>query len=278
MHKPPIVAANSEWSIDKGPFLMLMECHARSGCLVSSNLPVHELKGSDSTLADQCVRVPYLDSHRVPMVYTEDPLEGVSVLYDPSSSDDQVLPRFGVTTVSEIQVWNESRCKPEEGKGCVDYRGSAAGPGVSSVTIVRILNQTEIGAAKHRLLAFSGSSPMNETINTQVTSCKPDPDWEEAAQSCLKMGPVYFDVLVYTDSFWLYLLGSAGGAFSSFVEICTILLIAYHFTSKVYKGKLKNKVARLQQAAYNSWAAGRAYWPKQDKAEGKPNEGPHVWA
>eukprot|EP00983_Pelagomonas_calceolata_P105331 1159119-Pelagomonas_calceolata.AAC.4 len=99
---------------DKGPFLMLMECHARSGCLVSSNLPVHELKGSDSTLADQCVRVPYLDSHRVPMVsackrawaiqvYTEDPLEGVSVLYDPSSSDDQVLPRFGVTTVSEIQ-------------------------------------------------------------------------------------------------------------------------------------------------------------------------------
>eukprot|EP00983_Pelagomonas_calceolata_P050896 1142186-Pelagomonas_calceolata.AAC.3 len=43
---------------------------------------------------------------------------------------------------------------------------------------------------------------MNETINTQVTSCKPDPDWEEAAQSCLKMGPVYFDVLVYTDSFW----------------------------------------------------------------------------
>eukprot|EP00983_Pelagomonas_calceolata_P105329 1159119-Pelagomonas_calceolata.AAC.2 len=49
------------------------------------------------------------------------------------------------------------QCKPEEGKGCVDYRGSAAGPGVSSVTIVRILNQTEIGAAKHRLLAFSGS-------------------------------------------------------------------------------------------------------------------------
>ncbi|KAF5826762.1 hypothetical protein DUNSADRAFT_2118 [Dunaliella salina] len=68
MRKPPVVSANSEWSIDKGPFLMLMECHARSGCLVSSNLPVHELEGSNSTLQDTCVRVPYQETLRVPMV------------------------------------------------------------------------------------------------------------------------------------------------------------------------------------------------------------------
>ncbi|KAF5826459.1 hypothetical protein DUNSADRAFT_3034, partial [Dunaliella salina] len=69
MRKPPVVAANVEWSIDKGPFLMLMKCHARSGCLVSSNLPSPDLDSTisrlDGTIAPQadlrrCVRVPHL--------------------------------------------------------------------------------------------------------------------------------------------------------------------------------------------------------------------------
>ncbi|KAF5826458.1 hypothetical protein DUNSADRAFT_3032, partial [Dunaliella salina] len=187
------------------------------------------------------------------------------------------------------------QCKPEKGKGCVDYRESAAGPGSSSVTIVRIVNQTEIGAAKkrllafsgvvsrecsgsacthpctgQRLLAFSGVSTMNETMNSKVTSCKPEPDWEAAAQSFLKMGPVYYDVAVWIDDFWLHLWGSAGGAYSSFFEICAVLLVTYALVSKIYKKTLRDKVARMRQVACSSWAPRQSYAPDPEGVESKP--------
>ncbi|KAF5826457.1 hypothetical protein DUNSADRAFT_3032, partial [Dunaliella salina] len=162
------------------------------------------------------------------------------------------------------------QCKPEKGKGCVDYRESAAGPGSSSVTIVRIVNQTEIGAAKKRLLAFSGVSTMNETMNSKVTSCKPEPDWEAAAQSFLKMGPVYYDVAVWIDDFWLHLWGSAGGAYSSFFEICAVLLVTYALVSKIYKKTLRDKVARMRQVACSSWAPRQSYAPDPEGVESKP--------
>eukprot|EP00983_Pelagomonas_calceolata_P023971 754678-Pelagomonas_calceolata.AAC.7 len=110
-------------------------------------------------------------------VYSINPFEGVSALYDPSTSDDEVLPRYGVTAASETMVGTLTGldlelmvghnclpqaswlplCKPYKGKGCVKIRESQVGPGVGSVMYVQIHNETETGDAKHRQEFFAAT-------------------------------------------------------------------------------------------------------------------------
>ncbi|KAF5826385.1 hypothetical protein DUNSADRAFT_3349 [Dunaliella salina] len=235
---PPIVTSNALWSIGSGPFMMRMQCHARSGCLLSNKLSPESTQGmSDSinqTLIDGCVRVPHLGTLQMPLVYSINPFEGVSALYDPSTSDDKMLPRYGVTTASETM------CMPYRGKGCVRVRESQAGPGVGSVMYVKIYNETETGDARHRQEFFAAVSTMNETVNPMTTECVPDPGWKEKAQARLTMASFYFDVHVRHDSFWMYLWGTAGGAYGSFFEVAALLLVLSSLIVKVYQKRLKN--------------------------------------
>ncbi|KAF5828278.1 hypothetical protein DUNSADRAFT_17861 [Dunaliella salina] len=224
--------------------MMRMQCHARSGCLLSNKLSYESTEGvSDmvnQTFIDGCVRVPHLETLQMPLVYSINPFEGVSALYDPSTSDDEVLPRYGVTAASETM------CKPYKGKGCVKVRESQIGPGVGSVMYVQIHNQTETGDAKHRQEFFAATSTMNETVNSKTTACVPDPGWTETAQARLTMGSFYFDVLVRRDSFWMYLWGTAGGAYGSFFEVAALLLVLSSLAVKVYQNRLKS--TQLMQA------------------------------
>ncbi|KAF5828277.1 hypothetical protein DUNSADRAFT_17861 [Dunaliella salina] len=176
--------------------MMRMQCHARSGCLLSNKLSYESTEGvSDmvnQTFIDGCVRVPHLETLQMPLVYSINPFEGVSALYDPSTSDDEVLPRYGVTAASETM------------------------------------------------------STMNETVNSKTTACVPDPGWTETAQARLTMGSFYFDVLVRRDSFWMYLWGTAGGAYGSFFEVAALLLVLSSLAVKVYQNRLKS--TQLMQA------------------------------
>jgi len=244
VRSPPIVTSNALWSIGSGPFMMHMQCHAKSGCLLSNKLSSESTEGvSDlvnQTFIDGCVYVRHLGTLQMPLVYSINPFEGVSALYDPSTSDDEVLPRYGVTAASETM------CKPYKGKGCVKIRESQVGPGVGSVMYVQIHNETETGDAKHRQEFFAATSTMNETVNPKTTACVPDQNWKETAQARLTMASFFFDVHVRRDSFWVYLWGTAGGAYGSFVEVAALLLVLSSLITKIYQKRLKH--TQLMQA------------------------------
>ncbi|KAF5827552.1 hypothetical protein DUNSADRAFT_468 [Dunaliella salina] len=221
VRSPPTTQSAPDWTIGRGPWPVSVQCHATSGCLFSNRLTdantLNIASRANPEHRNTCVRIPYKEALEVDVVFSIHPYEGISVLYDPTTTDETMIEGFGVTAASQI------RCarKPDGSwhKGCVVILKSQAGPGLSTLQYVETENRTETGPAKFRREYFLKLGSNNGTIQPRSTECEPDPSWRESTQARLSMSSFYHTVLVEKDDFWLFLWGTAGGAFTTFFQV-----------------------------------------------------------
>mmetsp|Transcript_5345 Transcript_5345/g.12568 ORF Transcript_5345/g.12568 Transcript_5345/m.12568 type:complete len:408 (+) Transcript_5345:25-1248(+) len=240
---PATTQSAPDWTIGRGPWPMSLQCHATSGCLFSNRLTdantLNVASRADPEHRNTCLRIPYNEALEVDVVFSIHPYEGISVLYDPTTTDETMIEGFGVSAASQI------RCarKPDGSwdKGCVVILKSQAGPGLSTLQYVETENRTETGQAKFRREYFLKVGSNNGTIQPRSTECVPDPSWRESTQSRLQMSSFYHTVLVEKDDFWLFLWGTAGGAFTTFFQVAGLILMAYHVARAIHEKRMKSK-------------------------------------
>ncbi|KAF5840511.1 hypothetical protein DUNSADRAFT_16452, partial [Dunaliella salina] len=184
-----------------GPFEVGLRCLARSGCLVSNNVSpekTHDvaLRVPNQALLRRCIALSYQEELQMPLVYSIDPTEVLSVLYDPSTADEG-LQGYGVS------VADMTRCQDyRKGINCVLRYQSQVPPGTGTVMYVHFLNNTRSGGGRVRDEVFPHMIDLNGTLEPGTTPCSPDPAWGQAAQTRLRMGPSYFFIAYQHDDFW----------------------------------------------------------------------------
>ncbi len=72
----------------------------------------------NKTQQSQCIFLAYNETIMADMVFSISPLEGISLLYNPNTTDDSAPAGFGAQAISQIRVswreewWEESWAMP----------------------------------------------------------------------------------------------------------------------------------------------------------------------
>lgn len=106
LHQPLVSAA--PWCTMPGRAPLTTPPSPLRSCLFSNKLTM-ESAGRGAAQANQvhvqqCVRMAYNETLTVDVVFTNNPNEGISVLYDASTSGPGMLPNYGVLARSEARV------------------------------------------------------------------------------------------------------------------------------------------------------------------------------
>lgn len=229
---PPTKTVGTEWTIGVMPSPMKLTCMATSGCLVSNVLSSANTLGISAYVNPAqatCFTLAYNTAITIDMVYSVDPTEGLSVMWDPTTAKNTTsLVGGGLTLASEI------RCPNSQDPGCVMILQSPYQAGTALLQYVQTSNDSATGAAANRNEWFGNMINQDSSVQAGTTPCynptAPDPRYTSWVQCRLRMNSFYNTVTVTKDSFWLFLFGSAGGAYALFIQLGAILLALVTFT------------------------------------------------
>ncbi|GFH29532.1 uncharacterized protein HaLaN_28211 [Haematococcus lacustris] len=230
LEQPPMKVVGTEWTIGNGPWPMDLTCQARSGCLVSNVLSAANTLGSSNAVpADEaaCTFLGFNSTMQANVVFSVNPVEGLSVMYDPDTT-------AGTTSLegAGLDITSEIRCVGGNTE-CVTLLHTPIASGTFLLQYVETVNNTASGTAQHRREWFanmiSGSSDVLSGSTPCWNSTVPDPRLAGWVQARLRINSFYNTVQVDRVTFWLMLFGTAGGAYSLFLQVGAILLVLMHW-------------------------------------------------
>ncbi|PNH01346.1 hypothetical protein TSOC_012762 [Tetrabaena socialis] len=145
VHRDASQSNNMLWSqASRTLFPMNVTCVAAS-CILSNTYPGASLPTPPSP-AEACLRLGFNETTVLHLAFSNDPSDGLAILFDPTATDSAFPLGAGVYVSSEMGC--------DGGPGCVDdiiIMRLLVGPGLTLANYVRTNNETEPAGSRARL-------------------------------------------------------------------------------------------------------------------------------
>ncbi|KAG2484361.1 hypothetical protein HYH03_016780 [Edaphochlamys debaryana] len=230
-----------DWTLGQGPtFPINITCLATSGCIISNAYPRAAATAASPLPPDSetCIHLQANESTSLHLLWSNDPDDGLSVLFDPATTMPGYPPR------SAVSVFSQTKCYPN-GPTCpsgIFVIALQVGPGLSLASYVRTLNWTQPEDNQGRLrhewfmsrVAEDGTLSQVELASRPCFGQLPNATLDSLQQARIRLQPFWNKIEVSQDGVWLSLWGTCGGAFSTFLQVGTALVVVLNFFANTY--------------------------------------------
>lgn len=160
----PTTTSYVEWADTQGPFPMTIKCTAETGCFISNR---HSLQWSSNaamvqTAQQRCLELQPNEIYTINITFTQNPLDGLYMIWDPL----QYLP--GTTPGSGVQIKSDQSC-PE----CMDGTTPLWTPVLGGVYLANLVQTDNYTSPKapFRNEWFVTYLSADSTINPLASPC-----------------------------------------------------------------------------------------------------------
>ncbi|KAG2484362.1 hypothetical protein HYH03_016781 [Edaphochlamys debaryana] len=278
LHQTPTQTNLMDWTLGQGPtFPINITCLATSGCIISNAYPRAAATAASPLPPDSetCIHLQANESTSLHLLWSNDPDDGLSVLFDPATTMPGYPPR------SAVSVFSQTKCYPN-GPTCpsgIFVIALQVGPGLSLASYVRTLNWTQPEDNQGRLrhewfmsrVAEDGTLSQVELASRPCFGQLPNATLASLQQARIRLQPFWNKIEVSQDGVWLSLWGTCGGAFSTFLQVGTALVVVMNFFASSYYNRRNGN--RNGDGEGNGNAAPPAAEPPADKDHGHGGAG-----
>eukprot|EP00879_Flechtneria_rotunda_P020350 GHRR01021401.1.p1 GENE.GHRR01021401.1~~GHRR01021401.1.p1 ORF type:complete len:336 (+),score=66.30 GHRR01021401.1:258-1265(+) len=209
MHTPPVVTSYVEWSDTQGPFPAKIRCTAPNGCYVSNRHNDNSSSHGDQVEAAQqgCLKMAQGDEHIINITFTQNPLNGLVMVWDPSTWEQGTTPGSGVQIMAETN-------QPAALDG-IYILGTPVVGGVYLANYVQTHNYSaRQPAAQLRREWFITYVAGDTAVNPAASACASQLTPAQQAsfiQATIRITSAWYRVTVTTPDVLMMLIGSCGG-------------------------------------------------------------------
>ncbi|PNW83137.1 hypothetical protein CHLRE_06g308200v5 [Chlamydomonas reinhardtii] len=272
VHQAPATTNVIDWTMGAQPqaFPMKVTCVALSGCMLSNaygaaagELALVTAGTAGGLLAgEKCVRLAVNETAVVHLNWSNDPYDGLVVVFDPASTAPPHPAGAGVSVISASRCLYSAGCM--EG---VMWMSLLVGPGLTLAHYVRTVNSTEPESwagrrreewflsrvAEGGALAAAGGAGARPWCFGNAT--EPGAVGPGAQQARISLQPFWNQINVEKESFWLALWGTCGGAFSTFLQVGTAVVVACSFLAGHFASSPSTAAAGTAAAGHQQQGA-----------------------
>ncbi|KAG2488535.1 hypothetical protein HYH03_012854 [Edaphochlamys debaryana] len=229
-----------DWTMNEASFPINITCLATSGCIISNAYPRAAAMAASQLPPDSetCIHLQARESVSLHLMWSNDPDDGLSVLFDPATTLPDYPPRSGVS------VFSQANCNPN-GASCASgvlVMVLPVGPGLSLASYVRTHNWTQPEGNQGRFrqewfmsrVGEDGALSQVELASRPCFNQLPPATLASLQQARIRLQPFWNKIEVTKDGVWLSLWGTCGGALSTFLQVGMALVVVLNFFTNSY--------------------------------------------
>lgn len=226
--RPVEISNTIEWMSGGGPFPMTMICRSKTGCYMSNvykNDPATTGGLTANPEQERCIFFEYGKNVTADILFSMDPNDGATVLFDNTQTD---VPDFGILVSSTVVCGS---FRPQD--PCLDgikFRNAPASKGIVLSNLVVTENLTVSDAGRHRrewfgLALNQEAATPDAAFSACVDTVANLSDAGNFVQTRIVPNVNFVTSTVTRANNWTDLFGIIGGGYELFIAVGALILV-----------------------------------------------------